>query len=63
MNITEVECEVVNWVYYAQYRIQWRDVVGAAINLRLSQKAGSFLTDSRGPCFMELIIKRLQLRL
>jgi uncharacterized protein (UPF0548 family) len=42
--LKEVECEVVGCTDVGQGRDQWRNLVNAVMNLRVSQKAGYFLT-------------------
>jgi hypothetical protein len=35
LNLREIGCEVVDWMYLAQDRYQWRAVVGTVMNLRV----------------------------
>jgi hypothetical protein len=44
MDIKEMEREDVEWVYLAQDRDHWRDLVNIAMNLRVPQKVGNFTT-------------------
>jgi hypothetical protein len=44
MNIREVACENVDWIHLPRGRIHWRAVVNTAMNLRVLEKAGNFLT-------------------
>jgi hypothetical protein len=44
MDLTEIGWEGVKWIHLAQDRDVWQAVVSTAVNLRLPQKAGNFLT-------------------
>jgi hypothetical protein len=44
MDLREVGWKDVDWIHLAQDRDQRRAVVNTIINLRVSYKAGSFLT-------------------
>jgi hypothetical protein len=44
MNISDIEWGGVDWTYLADDRNQWRTVVNAVMNLRLSKTVGKFLS-------------------
>jgi hypothetical protein len=44
MGLRQIGCEVVNWIYLAQDREQWRAVVNMVMNLRFPLKVWNFLT-------------------
>ena len=44
MDIREVQCGSIDWVYLPQNRGRWWALVNAAMNRRPSQNAGNFLT-------------------
>jgi hypothetical protein len=44
IDLKQIECEDVNWIHLAQDRVQWRALVNTAMNLRVSSRAGNFLT-------------------
>jgi hypothetical protein len=43
MNLRKVRCGGMDWIYLAQDRDRWRDVVNAVMNLPCSIKCGEFL--------------------
>jgi hypothetical protein len=36
MDLQEVECGLMDWIWLAQYGSRWRAIVNAAMNLRVS---------------------------
>ena len=44
MDLQEVGCGYVDWIWLAQDRYRWRTLVSAVMNLRVSSNAGNFLT-------------------
>jgi len=47
MNLQEVGCGGVDWIELAKGRDRWRALVNEAMNLRVLQNAGNFLTSSK----------------
>jgi hypothetical protein len=45
MTLRETVWKVVVWIHLAQYRDQWRALVNTIMNLRVTLKAGNFLTN------------------
>jgi hypothetical protein len=43
-DLREIEWEGVDWMHLAQVRDRWRALVNMVMNLRVSYKAGNFLT-------------------
>jgi hypothetical protein len=44
INLREIEREDVVWIRLAQIMDQWRFLVTTAVNIRVLQQAGNFLT-------------------
>jgi len=44
MDIKEMEFGNVNWIHWAQERVQWQALVNTVTNLWVPQKVGNFLT-------------------
>jgi hypothetical protein len=44
MNLREIEWESVDWIHLAQNQDHWGAVVNKVMNLRISLKAGNFLS-------------------
>jgi hypothetical protein len=46
MDLREVAWQVVDWIYLAQNREQWRALLNTVMNLRIPYKAGNFFLAS-----------------
>jgi hypothetical protein len=61
MDLKQIEWKGINWIYLAQARDKWWDVVNMVINLQVPQNAGNFSTSRKllasqeRPCSMELV--------
>jgi hypothetical protein len=44
MDFREIGLEGVDWIYLAQNRDRWRDILNMIPNLRILQKTGNFST-------------------
>jgi len=44
MDLREIGLEVVDWLYLAHKRGQWRDLAKMVMNFRVPYEAGNFLT-------------------
>jgi hypothetical protein len=62
IDFREIEWEVVDWMYVAQDRDNWWDLLNTAMNLRVSIKGGGFLdyfewllASQKGLCSMEIV--------
>jgi hypothetical protein len=44
MDLREIGWERVDWIYLAKDMDQWRGLVNPIMNLRVSEKAGNFLS-------------------
>ena len=51
MDLQEVGCGYVDWIWLAQDRDRWRTLVSAVMNLRVSSNAGNFLTSCKPVSF------------
>jgi hypothetical protein len=45
MNLMEIECDGVEWIHLAQDRDRCLAVMNEVMNLRVTLKAGNFLTN------------------
>jgi hypothetical protein len=43
--VREIGCEGVDWIYLAQYSVQLQAIVNRAVNIRVPQNSGNFLTE------------------
>jgi hypothetical protein len=46
MDLEEIECESVYWIYLAECGVHWRAVVNAAVSHLALKKTGNFLKGS-----------------
>ena len=59
MDIQEVRCGGIDWIKLAQDTERWQALVNAAMNLRIPQNAGNYLTSCKPVSFssMEYVSK------
>jgi hypothetical protein len=56
MDIKEMEFGNVNWIHWAQERVQWQALVNTVTNLWVPQKVGNFLTRWATISFLRTLI-------
>ena len=58
MNLQEVGCEGMGWIYVAQHWDRWRTLVSAVMNLWVPQNAGKLLTSCEPVSFSRRTVLR-----
>jgi hypothetical protein len=56
LDLREIGCKGVDWIYLVQDTDRWMALVNTIMNLRVPQKAGDFLSSRMTICFSKMTL-------